>query len=88
VLTKISEELMEAVRKLSETVKNLEESNGKNSESMTDSISNTLTGFIDKIKGSDDKSSGETGLVDIGPIVSAIQDLEDRFSRPLKVQEI
>tara|TARA_R110000851_G_scaffold45872_2_gene111999 strand:- start:439 stop:3003 length:2565 start_codon:yes stop_codon:yes gene_type:complete len=88
VLTKISEELMEAVRKLSETVKNLEESNGKNSESMTDSISNTLTGFIDKIKGSDDKASGETGLVDIGPIVSAIQDLEDRFSRPLKVQEI
>ena len=88
VLTKISEELMEAVKQLSETVKNLEESNGKNSESMTDSISSTLTGFIDKIKGTSGESSNETGLIDIGPIVDAIQDLEDRFSRPLKIQEI
>ena len=85
ILTTISEELMEAVKQLSATVKNLEESNGKNSESMTDSISSTLTGFIDKIKGKSDEEGQETGLIDIEPIVAAIQDLEDRFSRPIRI---
>lgn len=90
VLTKISEELMEAVKQLSETVKNLEESNGKNSESMTDSISSTLTGFVDKIRGKKDEAGGssESGLVDMSAVISAIQELEGRFDRPIKIKEI
>jgi hypothetical protein len=88
ILTKISEELMEAVKQLSDTVKNLEEANGKNSTSITDSISGTLSGFIDKIKGTSGGSGKEAGLIDIQPIVEAIQELEERFSRPIRVQEI
>jgi len=89
LITKISEDLMEAVRQLSETVKNLEASNSQNSESMGDSISNTLTGFIDKIKGKKDEAGGsESGLVDMSAVISAIQELEGRFDRPIKVKEI
>lgn len=90
ILTKISEDLMEAVRQLSATVKNLEATNSQNSESMGDSISNSLTGFIDKIKGKKDELGGssEPGLVDMSAVISAIQELEGRFDRPIKVKEI
>ena len=90
LITKISEDLMEAVRQLSETVKNLEASNSQNSESMGDSISSTLTGFIDKIRGKKDEAGGssESGLVDMSAVISAIQELEGRFDRPIKVKEI
>ena len=88
-ITKISEELMKAVNQLSKTVENLQEANGENSTSMQDAISSTIGGFIDKIKGTTDKSGGnESGLVDVAPIVAAIQELEDRLNRPLRVQEI
>lgn len=88
-ITKISEELMKAVNQLSETVENLQEANGENSTSMQDAISSTIGGFIDKIKGTTDNSGGnESGLVDVAPIVAAIQELEDRLNRPLRVQEI
>lgn len=86
-ITKISEDLMEAVKQLSETVKNLEKSNGENSESMTDAISSTIGGFIDKIKGTTEDGN-EAGLIDVEPIVLAIQELEDRLNRPLRVEEI
>ena len=56
---------------------------------MGDSISNTLTGFIDKIKGKKDEAGGsESGLVDMSAVISAIQELEGRFDRPIKVKEI
>ena len=90
LITKISEDLMEAVKQLSETVKNLEATNSQNTESMGDSISSTLTGFVDKIRGKKDEVGGssEPGLVDMSAVISAIQDLEGRFDRPIKIKEI
>ena len=90
LITKISEDLMEAVKQLSETVKNLEATNSQNTESMGDSISSTLTGFVDKIRGKKDEVGGssEPGLVDMSAVISAIQELEGRFDRPIKVKEI
>lgn len=88
-MTVLAEKLMEAVKQLSETVENLQEANGENTNSMQDAISSTIGGFIDKIKGTTDNSGGnESGLVDVAPIVAAIQELEDRLNRPLRVEEV
>lgn len=82
----LAKQLMAAVRELSETVENLQEANGENTNSMTDAISSTIGGFIDKIKGTAESGS-DSGLIDVQPIVSAIQELEDRLERPLRVEE-
>jgi len=87
-ITTISEKLMEAVEKLSETVENLESANSANSQSMTDAISDTIGGFIDKIKGTKEDGAEESGLIDVEPIVLAIQELEERFSRTIKVKHV
>lgn len=88
-ITAISEKLMEAVKQLSETVENLQEANDQNSTSIQDTISSTIGGFIDKIKGTTDSAGqSESGLVDVAPIVAAIQELEDRLNRPIRVEEI
>lgn len=87
-MTVLAEKLMEAVKQLSETVGNLQEANGENTNSMKDAMSSTIGGFVDKIKGKTDNSGGnEPGLVDVAPIVAAIQELEDRLNRPLRVEE-
>lgn len=88
-ITAISEKLMEAVKQLSETVENLQEANDQNSTSIQDTISSTIGGFIDKIKGTTDSAGqSESGLVDVAPIVAAIQELEDRLNRPIRVEEV
>ena len=88
-ITAVSEKLMEAVKQLSETVENLQEANDQNSTSIQDTISSTIGGFIDKIKGTTDSAGqSESGLVDVAPIVAAIQELEDRLNRPIRVEEV
>ena len=60
-------------------------------ELMRSVIELSMQKFIDKIKGktADIKGEvGESGLIDITPIVDAIQELEERFMRPIKVQEV
>ena len=47
-----------------------------------------MSTFVDKIKGAKDETGKEAGLIDIEPIVLAIQELEERFDRAIKVQQV
>ena len=88
-ISMLAKKLMAAVEELSETVENLQEANDKNSSSVQDTISSTIGGFIDRIKGVN-KDTGrreEPGLVDSAGIILAIQELEDRLNRPIRVEE-
>ena len=87
-ISELAESLMAAVKELSETVKNLEDASSGQQEGIKDAISGAMSSFIDKIKGKTDETGKETGLVDIEPIVLAIQELEERFDRAIKVQAI
>jgi hypothetical protein len=87
-ISELAESLMAAVKELSETVKNLEDASSGQQEGIKDAISGAMSSFIDRIKGKTDETGKETGLVDIEPIVLAIQELEERFDRAIKVQAI
>ena len=84
----LAKELMKAVNELSEVVERMENTSVKQSEGMKGALDGVLTGFLDKIKGTTKDAGGEEapGLVDIQPIVDAIQELEERFSMPIKVK--
>ena len=87
-MTVLTEQLLEAVKQLAETVSELEKTTESQSSGLGDAISGAMATFVDKITGAKDEAGGESqGLVDIGPIVDAIADLEARFSRPILVQE-
>ena len=87
-ITELSKSLMAAVKELSETVKNLENSTAGQKEGISEAISGAMSTFIDKIKGAKDETGKEAGLIDIEPIVLAIQELEERFDRAIKVQAV
>jgi hypothetical protein len=89
-ITALAKQLLEAVDKLGETVEKLDSTVGTQESGMTDALSGIMGSFIDKIKGTNKEvgDSSETGLVDIQPIVEAIQELEERFMRPIRVQEV
>jgi hypothetical protein len=87
----LARELMKAVNELSEVVDKMDESVKKQPEGLAGAMNGALSGFLDKIKGKTNevKNSGESGgLVDVQPIVDAIQELEERFSMPLRVVDI
>jgi hypothetical protein len=87
----LARELMTAVNELSEAVDKMDESVKKQPSGIKGALDGALGGFLDKIKGKTDevKNSGESGgLVDVQPIVDAIQELEDIFMRPLRVVEV
>lgn len=88
-ISELATKLMEAVKELSETVKNLEATTGDQQSGMKDAISNAITGIIDKIRGVKDDAEGgqDKGLIDIEPIVLAIQELEERFNRSILVEQ-
>lgn len=87
-ISELAKSLMAAVKELSETVKNLEDATAGQEQGITDAISGAMSSFIDKIKGAKDETGKETGLIDIEPIVLAIQELEERFDRAIKVQAV
>jgi uncharacterized protein Yka (UPF0111/DUF47 family) len=94
----LAEKLLVAVKELSGTVENLEKSvevQGKATGGFKDAISGvmdtvkeTVTGVqktTDKIN-KDTKKVGES--IDLQPLIDAIQDLEARFDRAIKVIDI
>jgi hypothetical protein len=89
-ITVLARELMVAVEKLSETVKDLEDASGTQTEGMKDAISGMLTDFKSKIFGADKKAGGSgqpASGVTMADVVAAIQDLEARFDRPISVDD-
>ena len=86
----LAKELMSAVVELSKIVDKLDSNVTKQPEGLKGAMDSSMQKFIDKIKGktADIKGeAGEAGLIDITPIVEAIQELEERFMRPIRVQE-
>ena len=87
----LAKELMRSVIELSKIVDKLDANVTKQPEGLKGAMDSSMQKFIDKIKGktADIKGEvGESGLIDIAPIVEAIQELEERFMRPIKVQEV
>lgn len=87
----LAKELMSAVVELSKIVDKLDTNVTKQPEGLAGAMDSSMQKFIDKIKGKTAEVEGEIGessLIDITPIVEAIQELEDRFMRPIRVQEV
>jgi hypothetical protein len=87
----LAKELMTSVLELSKIVDKLDKNVTKQPDGIKGAMDGVLSGFLDKIKGktADLKGqAGEAGLIDIAPIVEAIQELEERFMRPIRVQEV
>jgi len=87
----LAKELMAAVVELSKIVDKLDTNVTKQPEGLKGAMDSSMQKFIDKIKGKTAEVEGEVGessLIDITPIVEAIQELEDRFMRPIRVQEV
>lgn len=76
-ITALADELLNAVKELSETVDKLKKSNDDNSKSTSDVISSTIGGFIDKIKGTEKGVGDKAGLVDVSGIIDAIDSLKE-----------
>ncbi len=94
----LADKLLEAVKQLSGTVENLEksvETQGK----ATSGIGNVISGVMDTVKetvtgvkktadkiNKDTKAAGEA--IDLQPLIDAIQDLEARFDRAIKIIDV
>ena len=88
-ISELAKSLMLAVKELSETVKNLEKSSEGQTAGISDAVSGALSSFIDKIKGTPDETGRmQSSLVDIEPLVLAIQELQDRFDTSIRVQVV
>jgi hypothetical protein len=86
-MTALAEKLMEAVEKLSETVKDLEDSTSDNASDIKDAVSGAIENFTKKIMGSSENAKEGKGMLDMSVVVSAIQELEARFDRPIPVED-
>ncbi len=94
----LADKLLEAVKQLSGTVENLEksvETQGK----ATSGIGDVVSGVMDTVKetvigvkktadkiNKDTKAAGES--IDLQPLIDAIQDLEARFDRAIKIIDV
>jgi len=92
----LADKLMEAVKQLSGTVVNLEKSVEKQGKA-TSGIGDALSGAIDTVKETItgvkknvDAMNKDTkdAKLDIQPLIDAIQDLETRFDRAIKVIQV
>jgi hypothetical protein len=92
----LADKLMEAVKQLSGTVTNLEKSVEKQGKA-TSGIGDALSGAIDTVKETVtgvkknvDAMNKDTkdAKLDIQPLIDAIQDLETRFDRAIKVIQV
>jgi hypothetical protein len=86
-MTALAEKLMEAVEKLSETVKDLEDATSDNASDIKDAVSGAIENFTKKIMGSKEEGGESNGMLDMSIVVSAIQELEARFDRPIPVED-
>jgi hypothetical protein len=86
-MTVLAEQLMEAVEKLSETVKNLEDATTDSSAEIKDAVSGAIENFTKKIMGAKEEGGESGGMLDMSVVVSAIQELEARFDRPIPVED-
>jgi len=86
-MTVLAEKLMAAVEKLSETVKDLEDSTSDNASDIKDAVSGAIENFTKKIMGSSENAKEGKGMLDMSVVVSAIQELEARFDRPIPVED-
>jgi hypothetical protein len=90
----LAEKLMEAVKQLTGTITNLEKAADKQSANAAkagDGIQKSLTVVNDSIAGvkkSADKlgAANKEGKLDLKPLIDAIQELESRFDRAIKVK--
>ena len=88
-ISQMGDQLESAIAKLAQMIEEAKKSITGGSEALTSSTNN----LGDKISAMPPSiaaggRNGKTNAIDIQPIVAAIQDLEDRFMRPIKVQEI
>lgn len=83
-ITVLARELMQAVEKLSTTVKNLEDATGSQQKGLGDAISGAINAFrakvTDAVEGLKPKADGK---IDMSEVITAIQELEARFDRPI-----
>ena len=88
-MTVLAEELMKAVESLTEIVDNLDGTVNSQSNVFKGVIDKALDEFKTKIVGgsSEDGSSSDNGMLDMRLVVSAINDLEARFDRPIPVED-
>lgn len=86
-MTVLAEQLMEAVEKLSETVKDLEDATSGQGDDIKDAVSGAIENFTKKILGDKEGSNSQNGMLDMSIVVDAIQELEARFDRPIQVED-
>lgn len=87
-MTILAEKLMEAVEKLSATVKDLEDSTNGSASDIKDAVSGAIENFTSKILGSKKEGEGDdNGMLDMSVVVAAIQELEARFDRPIQIED-
>ena len=83
----LAEELMKAVESLSEVVSDLEDTVDSQNSGFESVLEGALDKFKEKIMGSKEKADGSKGAFDMSTVVSAIQELESRFDRPIPVED-
>jgi regulator of replication initiation timing len=89
-MTVMAEKLMNAVKELSDVVENLEgvmSENGSQNKSLFEKLGSK---FKDVVEGSAEKvkeiaSAPQTVNVDMGPVILALNEIEDRLNMPLSV---
>lgn len=86
-MTVLAEQLMEAVEKLSDTVKDLEDATSGQGDDIKDAVSGAIENFTKKILGDKEGSDSQDGMLDMSVVVAAIQELEARFDRPIQVED-
>ena len=86
-MTVLAKKLMEAVEKLSETVKDLEDTTSGSSNDIRDAVSGAIENFTKKIMGERAEGDTNTGMLDMSIVVAAIQELEARFDRPIQIED-
>lgn len=89
-MTTMAKRLMEAVKELSEVVNNLEgvmQENGEESkgllQKMGSKFEEAITGSAKEVKKL--AEAGQTVNVDMGPVISALNEIEERLNMPLTV---
>jgi hypothetical protein len=87
-ISQMGDQLESAISKLAQMIEEAKKSITGGSDALTSStndLGNKISAMPSTINR---KRGGTTSDIDIQPIVEAIQELEERFSRPIRVQEI
>lgn len=86
-ITALAEDLLVAVRELSETVDKMQESNKKNNSGVSDAISSVLGKYTDAITKKNDKLKPKETSIDFSGVIEAIEALkEEGFDVPIRTK--